>query len=234
MFNNNYDFNTMSTSQSRSLMQKVYGWMMLGLGVSAATAYFVASTPALVHAVYSNFMIAVLLFAAQIGLVMYLSSRIATMTVNSAIVSYLSYTALLGISLASILLVYNEASIGLTLLVTAGTFGAMAVYGYYTNSDLSSLRDFCFMGLIGLLIANFVNIFFVSTNFSLVMAAFGVLIFTLFTAYDVQQIKRTGIQMLASDQDMLKVSIICALKLYLDFVNLFLYLLRLFGQKRNN
>ncbi len=234
MFNNNYDAHVMQPSQSRSFMQRVYGWMAIGLGVSSVTAYVVASTPALVQAIYGNFVIVLLLFFAQIGLAMYLRKRIATMSVGAAITTYLAFTALLGVMLSSILLVYTGQSIGITLLITAGMFVSMAIYGQFTNSDLSSLRDFLFMGIIGLVIANIVGIFIKSANFSLITAAFGVMIFTLFTAYDVQQIKRMGSQMLASNQDMLKVSLIGALELYLDFVNLFLYLLRFFGQKRND
>lgn len=234
MFNNNYDSHVMQPSQSRSFMQKVYGWMALGLGVSSLTAYFVVKTPALLQVIHGNFLAVIVLFLAQIGLMVYLRMRIATMSVGAAITAYLAFTALLGVMLSSVLLLYTGQSVGVTLLVTAGMFMSMAIYGQFTNSDLSSLRDFLFMGIIGLFIANIVGIFIKSANFSLITAAFGVMIFTLFTAYDVQQIKRMGSQMLASNQDMMKVSLIGALQLYLDFVNLFLYLLRFFGQKRND
>jgi len=232
--NNNYDVHVMEISQSRSFMQRVYAWVALGLGVSSITAYYVAMTPALVHAIFGNTILMLLVLFAPIGLIMYLGNRIATMSVTAAVTVYLLFTALFGITLSSVVLAYTMQSIGVTLLVTAGMFSAMAVYGYFTKSDLSSLGDFLFMGLIGLIIANFAGIFIKSADFSLITAAFGVMIFTLFTAYDVQQIKRAGSQMLASNQDMLKVSLIGALKLYLDFVNLFMYLLRFFGQKRND
>lgn len=234
MFNNNHDFQIMGASQSRSFMQRVYAWVALGLGVSAATAYFVASTPVLVHAIFGNPILKIALFLAPIGLIFYIGNRIATMSVNAAVISYLAFTGILGITLAAVMLQYTMQSIGVTLLVTAGMFGAMTVYGYFTKSDLSSLSDFLFMGLIGLMIANFAGFFIKSADFSLITASFGVIIFTLFTAYDVQQIKRAGSEMLLTNQDMLKVSLIGALKLYLDFVNLFLYLLRFFGQKRND
>lgn len=234
MFNNNHDFQIMGNEQSRGFMQRVYAWMTTGLAVSAATAYLVASTPALVHTLSSSLLVSLALFGAQIGLIYYIQARIATMTTGAAVTAYLSFTALLGVTLSSLMLVYTMPSLGVTLLVTAGMFGAMAVYGYFTQSDLSSLGDFLFMGLIGLVIANFAGFFIKSANFSLMTAAFGVIIFTLFTAYDVQQIKRAGQSMLANNHDMFKVSLIGALKLYLDFVNLFLYLLRFFGQKRND
>lgn len=235
MFNhNNYDFHVMEAGQSRSFMQRVYAWVALGLSVSALTAYYVAMTPVLVKAIFGSPILKLVLMLAPIGLVIYLGRRIATMSITSAVVAYLLFAALFGVSLSSVLLVYTMQSVGVTLLVTAGMFGAMALYGYFTKSDLSSLGDFLFMGLMGLIIANFVGIFVKSADFNLITAAFGVIIFTLFTAYDVQQIKRLGSQMLASHNDMFKVSLVGALTLYLDFVNLFLYLLRFFGQKRND
>ena len=230
---NNHDFRVMETSQSRSFMQRVYGWMALALGISATTAYMVASTPSFVNALYTSPMLLLVLFIAQIGLVIYLTAAIAKMSSSTAIFAFLLYSALSGITLSGLLLEFTGASVGLTFLVTAGMFVAMAIYGQITKSDLSSLGDFLFMGIIGLIIANLVNMFVASANFSLITAAFGVMIFTLFTAYDVQQIKRLGSQMLASDSDMLKVSLLGALNLYLDFVNLFIYLLRFFGQRRD-
>lgn len=229
---NNHDY--MEANQSRSFMQKVYGWMALALGVTATVAYTVASTPAFVNAIYKTPMLFLVLALAQIGLVIWLSAGLHKMSTGTAMVVYLAYSALSGVTLSSIFLVYELPSIGLTFFVTAGMFAAMAIYGYVTKSDLSSLGGFLTMGIIGLILANIVNIFVGSESFSLVTAAFGVMIFTLFTAYDVQMIKRMGNQMLMDGQDMFKVSLFGALKLYLDFVNLFLYLLRFFGQQRRN
>ncbi len=230
---NNHDYHVMETIQSRSFMQKVYSWMSLALGVSALTAYMVASTPVFVNAVFASPLIIVLLLA-QIGVSIYFTARLTTMSVDRAIVTFLSYAVLSGITLSSIFLVYSRESIAVTLLIAAGMFLSMAAYGYFTDSDLSSLRDFLIMGIIGLFIANLVSIFIKSANFSLVTAAFGVMIFTLFTAYDVQQIKQLGNNMIATKNDMTKVALLGALKLYLDFVNLFIYLLRFFGHKRND
>ena len=230
----NHDFRVMESSQSRSFMQRVYGWMALALVVSATTAYVVASSPAFVHALYGNMLLLLVLMIAQVGLVVYLTAALPRMSTGTAVFAYLLYSVLSGLTLSSVFLVYNMQSVVLTLLVTVGMFAAMAVYGQVTNSDLSSLRDFLFMGIIGLIIANVVNMFVASTNFNLITAAFGVMIFTLFTAYDVQQIKHVGSQMLASDNDMFKASLFGALRLYLDFVNLFMYLLRLLGHRRND
>ena len=233
MFNNNHDFGVMEKSQSRSFMQKVYAWLALGLGVSATTAYLVAAIPAL-RDFFHNPILFLVLFITPLGLLFYLQRRIATMNIATAIAVYLLFTAVFGVMLSGVLLVYTMQSVGVTLLVTAGMFGAMVVYGYFTKSDLSSLGDFLFMGLIGLIIANFAGIFIKSADFSLITASFGVIIFTLFTAYDVQQIKRAGNEMNASNHDMLKSSLMGAVTLYLDVINLFLYLLRYFGQKRND
>ncbi len=233
MFNNN-DYHAMQTSQSRSLMQRVYGWMALALSISATLAYVVATTPALKNMLYNNFLVMIVLFVAQIGLVVYLSARLAQMSTSAAVITFLSYAALSGITLSSLFLVYTLPSLGITLLVTATMFLAMALYGYFTKSDLSSLGDFLFMGMIGLMLANVIGWFFGGPDFSLVTSAFGVVIFTLFTAYDVQQIKQMGNQMLLNHNDLFKVSLLGALKLYLDFVNLFLYLLRFFGQQRRD
>jgi FtsH-binding integral membrane protein len=229
----NRDFRVMETSQSRSFMQRVYSWMALALGISAISAYMVSSTPALFNLFYGNIAMVLVLFVAYMGLAIYFSARLSKMSPSAAIVVYLLYAVVSGIMLSSLFLAYTMTSLVSTLFVTLGMFLAMAIYGYFTKSDLSSLGDFLFMGLIGLIIASFVGFFVSSANFNLITAAFGVMIFTLFTAYDAQQIKHLGQQMLLSNQDMTKAALFGAFRLYLDFVNLFIYLLRLFGQRRD-
>lgn len=234
MFNNRHDYQMMDAGQARGFIQRVYGWMALALGISATTAYTVASSPALMGALYGNFGLMILLVLAQFGLVMSLQLALPRMSTGTAGIVYLAYAVLSGVTLSSVFLMYSIESLVITFAATAGMFAVMALYGYFTDSDLSSLGSFLFMGLIGLIIANVVNAFIGSADFSLITSAFGVMIFTLFTAYDVQMIKRLGSQMYGSSEDMFKVSLIGALKLYLDFVNLFLYLLRFFGQQRRN
>lgn len=229
----NHNFRVMETSQSRSFMQRVYAWMALALGVSAVSAYLVAATPSLVNLFYGNVGIFLGVLVVYCGLSIYFSRKIDHMSINTAILVYLLYAVVSGIVLASLFLTYTMGSLVSTLVVTLGMFLSMAIYGSFTKSDLSSLGDFLFMALIGLMIAKLVGIFVSNPNFNLITAAFGVMIFTLFTAYDVQKIKYFGSQMLFNDQNMTKVSLLGAFQLYLDFVNLFINLLRLLGQRRD-
>lgn len=229
----NRDFRAMETSQSRTFMQRVYSWMALALGISAFAAYVVGSTPALFSLFYGNFGMLIFLLVAYMSLGIYFSARLSQMNTSTAIGVYLLYAAISGIVLSSLFLSYTLTSLVSTLLVTLAMFSAMSLYGYFTKSDLSSLGDFLFMGLIGLIIATFVGIFVSSNSFNLITAAVGVMIFTLFTAYDAQQIKYLGYQMMLNQQDMTKASLFGAFRLYLDFVNLFIYLLRFFGQRRD-
>lgn len=216
-----------------SLLRKVYGWMGLALGLTGLTAYVVGTTPELISRVATPGAL-ILLLLVQLGLVIFLSARIATMTRASALISYIAYSILSGLTLSTIFLVYTQGSIALTFFICAAMFSSMAIYGYYTKADLSSLDSFLFMGLIGLILAGLANMFFKSQGFDLIISAAGVLIFTLYTAYDIQMIKRLGQQLIGNGEEVDKVAIVCALKLYLDYVNLFLYLLRFFGQQRRN
>jgi len=232
MFNNQNDYTMMDASQASSFMQRVYGWMALALGVSAVTAYTVAASPALFNLLYGNMAVMILLIIAQFGLIFSLQMALPRMSASTAAGVFLAYAVLSGVTLSGIFMLFSMSSIILTFATTAGMFATMAIYGYFTDSDLSSLRSFLFMGLIGLVVANLVNAFIGSGSFDLMIAAFGVMIFTLFTAYDVQMIKRLAGQMIVNHDEMVKVSLIGALKLYLDFVNLFIYLLRFFGHSR--
>lgn len=215
------------------LLRRVYSWMSAALAITGLTAYVVGTSPTLLQN-FTNPAAMLLLILAQLGLVLFLSARISSMTYPTALISYLLYSFLTGLTLSTIFLVYTQGSIALTFFICAGMFATMALYGYYTKADLSSLDSFLFMGLIGIIIAGLVNMFFKSQGLDLIISAAGVLIFTLYTAYDVQMIKRLGQQLMGTGEEVSKVALICSLKLYLDFVNLFLYLLRFFGQQRRN
>lgn len=215
-----------------ALMRKVYVWMAMALAITAITAYGVAASPALTNLIFSSKVIFFGLIIAELILVFWVSARIEKLSLTTATLMFILYSVLNGATLATIFFAYSPEIITKTFFVTAGTFGAMAVYGYFTKSDLSSWGKLLIMAVIGLIIAGVVNMFLKSSMMDLVVSVLGVLIFVGLTAYDSQKIKR----MLAMQTDMgetaQKVALMGALSLYLDFINLFLYLLRLFGRER--
>jgi FtsH-binding integral membrane protein len=226
----NEEYSTVTTD-ARDFMYKVYGWMSVALGITAAVAYWVASTPAVFNAVVHSPLIYVLILA-QLGLVMFLSWRITTMDYSTALVSFLAYSALSGITFSVYFYIYTLASIYLAFAITAGTFFTMALYGYFTKADLSAMGSFLVMGLFGLIITMFANMWFQSPAMSYYISLIAVGIFTLMTAYDVQKIKKIGQSAMIDPETKSKFAIIGSLTLYLDFINLFIHLLRLFGQRR--
>jgi FtsH-binding integral membrane protein len=215
-----------------ALMRKVYVWMTLALAITALTAYGVASTPALLTAIYTSKFLFWGLIIAELGLVFYVSARIQRLSLSTATLLFILYSIINGATLAFIFAIYSTSIIVQTFVVTAGTFGAMAVYGYFTKKDLTSWGRLLLMALIGVIIAGVVNIFLHNSTMDLIISGIGVLVFVGLTAYDSQKIK----QMLLMQEDMgetaQKVALMGALSLYLDFINLFLYLLRLFGRDR--
>ena len=218
----------------RTYMLRVYNLMAVGLGITGVTAYgtyaYASSNPAFAQAIYGGPMKWVVMLA-PLALVFFLSFRINSMSVSTAQTTFWGYAALLGVSLSSIFLVYTGQSITQTFFITATTFGAMSLYGYTTKKDLTSWGSFLFMGLIGILIASVVNIFLASSAMSFAISVIGVLVFTGLTAYDTQKIKEGYYE--ADDSDTAgRKAIIGALNLYLDFINLFIMLLRLFGDRR--
>ena len=222
----------------RAYMQKVYNYMAGGLALTGASAigtYNMAVTPegALTPLGMTLFHGPVmwLLVLAPLGLVMFLSFGIQRMSVGTAQLSFWAYAALVGMSFATLGLVYTHGSIARVFLITAAAFGSLSLYGYTTKRDLTGFGAFLFMGLIGLIIASVVNIFLVSSAVSFALSVVGVLIFTGLTAYDTQRIKN---MYYASDDGvtMGRKAIMGALTLYLDFINMFLMLLRLFGDRR--
>ena len=214
-----------------ALMRKVYVWMTMALAITGICAYGVAQSPSLMQLLFSNSMTIWVLFIAELGLVFYTTARIDKLSLTTATSLFVLYSALNGVPLSSIFAIYAGATIAKVFFITAGTFAAMAVYGYVTKADLSKMGQILFMALIGLIIATVVNIFLKSAMFDLILSYIGVGIFVGLTAWDSQKIKR----MLAVQTDMSetaqKIALMGALTLYLDFINLFLYLLRIFGNR---
>lgn len=225
------------TSLSSSIsvyMRNVYLWMTVGMAITSVVAYGVANTPALRQVIFENGMVLILLIIAQFGLLIALSAAIHKMSAPMATGLFILYSALTGATLSSIFLRYSLGSIGQAFLVTAGTFLAMTIYGTVTKKDLSGLGSFLFMGLIGIIIAMIVNMFLHSSMMSLIISCLGVIIFTGLTAYDTQKLRAFGAAAPLDDAvAMRRGSILGALTLYLDFLNLFLMLLQLFGANRD-
>ncbi len=215
-----------------SFIHKVYAWMCLALTVTGFIAFRTAGSEAMVNLVYSNGMVLWGLILVEIGLVVWLSSAIQRMSSNMAIGLFLLYSALNGVTLSILLLIYTTASIASTFFITAGTFGAMSIYGYFTKRDLTSWGNLLFMALIGFLIASVVNLFLQSEGFYWILTYLGVLIFVGLTAYDTQKIKQMSLELDADSEEGRKGAIMGALALYLDFINLFILLLRIFGNRR--
>lgn len=220
------------TQASTVFLAQVFNWMAIGLGLTALIAYVVASSMP-IEVMAANRGLFFMLMLAELGLVFYLSARIEKITPAMATGLFLLYSALNGVTLSSILLIYTATSLASTFMVTAGMFGAMAAYGFLTKKDLSSWGSFLFMGLIGIIIASVVNIFLGSSQISWIISAIGVIIFTGLTAYDVQDITQMGASsvMQQGEGTVKKMAIIGALRLYLDFINLFLMLLRFMGDR---
>ena len=220
-----------SDTQIRPLMRMVYVWMTIGLFVTAGVAMWVASSPTLINSARQFFIPAVI---GELVLVIALSWGLRRMSPGLAIALFFAYAAVNGFTLSLIFLVYKLGTIQLAFVSTAATFGVMSVVGYTTQLDLSKYRTYFLMALIGLLVAMVVNIFLQSSTFDLLISMFGVILFTALTAYDTQKIKRLAADPeIAADGSLtLKLSIMGALTLYLDFINLFLFILRLMGRRR--
>jgi FtsH-binding integral membrane protein len=213
-----------------AFLQKVYGWMFIGLAVTAVVAFAVASSPTLLQHIFSNRFLYFGLIVAELGLVFYLSARVETLAPTTAMTLFIVYAALNGVTLSFILLVYTGESIASTFMVTAGMFGAMALYGSTTKRSLAGVGQFLFMGLIGLVLASIVGIFWHNDTLQFLISTIGVIVFTGLTAWDAQRLK----QMAATvpETRMGSYAVVGALALYLNFINLFLMLLRLLGGRR--
>ena len=213
-------------------MTKVYGWMSLALAITAITAAVVASSDFLLSLIFANKITFYGLLIAEVLLVLYISSNLMNMASGTAALFFLFYAFLNGITLSVIFLAYTSASVASTFLITGGTFGAMSLYGYFTKKDLSSWGNILLMSLVGLIIASVVNIFFYNEMLYWICSCAGVLIFVGLTAYDTQKIKAIGMMQEEGSEEEKKTSLLAALSLYLDFINLFLFLLRIFGSRK--
>ena len=227
----------------RAHMLRVYNYMTGALALTGIVAYVVANSPPLLNAFYRETMtsggvalsptiLGWVVMLAPVAMVFFLSFRIMQMSQAAAQATFWTYAALTGASLASILIVYTGASVALTFFVTAATFGTMSLYGYTTKRDLTGFGNFLFMGLIGILLASLANFFFKSPAMSFVISVLGVLIFTGLTAWDTQKIKNTYYAVGGDTAVAGKAAIMGALALYLDFLNIFLFLLRFMGNRR--
>lgn len=217
---------------ANEFIRSVYNWMGLGLGTTALVSLFTASSPALLNLVFGNQLVFFGLIVCELLLVVGLSGAINRLQASTAALMFFVYSALNGVTLAVIFLLYTQASIASTFFVTAGTFGAMSLYGYTTQRDLTSWGSFLFMGLIGVVLASLVNIFFHSETIYWLVTYCGIIVFVGLTAYDTQKIKQMAYQGFGDREVQRKGAVLGALRLYLDFINLFLMLLRLFGRRR--
>ena len=215
------------------LMRKVYLWMAMALVITGVTSYGVASSPGLMQAILTNNALLWVLIIAEFGLVFAISAAINKLSLTTATLLFVLYSVINGATLSVIFLVYTMESIASVFFITAGTFGVMAFVGYTTKKDLTSLGKMLLMALIGLIIATLVNVFFIqSSGFSLIVSYVGVLIFVGLTAYDSQKIKQMLLQAPDAGESAQKLALLGALTLYLDFINLFIYLLRIFGDRK--
>jgi hypothetical protein len=222
-----------STTTLPVLMRKVYTWMTLALVITGVTAWGVAHSPAILQMIMTNKILLLCLLFGELALVWGVSAAIGRLSLTTATLLFVLYSVLNGVTMSFIFLAYTYESVTNVFLITAGTFAAMAFFGYFTKTDLSSIGRILFMALIGLIIATIVNIFVKSSGFGMILNYLGVLIFVGLTAWDTQKIK----QMLATAEDTgetaQKVALMGALSLYLDFINLFIHLLRIMGNQRS-
>ena len=215
----------------RQSVTRAFVWMTLGLAITGLTSLFVADSN-LIEVIFSSASSFWILVIAEVALVWYLSSRIMKLSMPVATAAFAVYSLLNGVMLSPIFLVYTGESIASTFFITAATFGTMAVFGYTTKRDLSSWGSYLMMALIGLIIASVVNIFLGSSLLMWAVSYLGVLLFVGLTAYDTQQLKAMIAASIGDEEQTKKVALLGALNLYLDFINLFIYLLRILGKRR--
>lgn len=215
----------------RQHMLSVYNYMAIALLVSGLTAWFTSTSEALMTAIFGSPLAYVVIFA-PLALVFFLSFRIEKMSIQTAQITFWAYAFAMGLSLASIFLMYTAVSITKVFFITSSVFGAMSLYGYTTKKDLTGFGSILFMGVIGIIIASIVNMFMKSQGLDFAISILGVLIFTGLTAYDTQKIKHIYYSVGHNGEATKRAAIIGALSLYIDFINLFIMLLRFFGERR--
>lgn len=227
---NNMDSSYSSSTQVQTFIQRVYQWMAIGLALTGFTAYGASSNMALMRGLAGGGFL--FLMVAELGLVIWLSASIMKISAQAAMIGFLVYSVLNGLTLSFIFLAYTGASIASTFFITAASFAGVSLFGWATKSDLSSLRGYLFMGLIGMIVASFVNMLFHNPVFEWILSYVGLAVFIGLTAADTQRLK--AIHQGAGDGAgaLEQIAILGALQLYLDFINMFLLLLRLFGRRR--
>lgn len=234
---NTYDQGTYGATQTTAfatLMRNVYSWMCLALVITGMCAYMVGHSFTLQQVILGNPIVFYGLMIGELVLVVWLSARLQKLSLTTAGIMFGAYSIINGLTLGVVFLVYTEASIAQAFFISAGTFGGMSLLGYTTKKDLSTIGRICYMALIGLIIAIVVNIFLGSSMFDLVISIFGLIIFIGLTAWDTQKIKEMLVQaqQYGVTEETSKIALIGSLELYLDFINIFLYILRLFGNRR--
>lgn len=231
--NANFSAYEQSTSLTKvnSFIRSTYNWMAIGLGITALVAWFVANSPAALQMIYGNPIIRFTVMLAPLGFVFFLGARIQKIQASTATLLFVIFAVLMGMSLSSIFIIYTASSIASTFVICSGTFLACSIYGFVTKRDLTSMGGFLMMGLIGIIIASLVNLFIQSSGMAMVISYVGVLVFVGLTAYDTQKLKNMAITLPdnATGAMVRKGAIMGALNLYLDFINLFIMLLHIFG-----
>jgi FtsH-binding integral membrane protein len=226
-------FSTPYSAEERisAFLRSVYGWMAAGLAITAVVAFFLAASPALVVGIARNPVAFWGLFLVQLGVVVFLSARVHKLAAGTAGLLFILYSALTGVTISFVLLAYTGESVATTFVVSAAMFGSMALYGTVTRRSLAGWGQFLFMGLIGVVLASIVGIFWQNDGFQFVLGFIGVIVFTGLAAYDAQRLKQMALAVPGGQTG--SYAIVGALALYLDFINLFLMLLRLMGNRRN-
>jgi uncharacterized protein len=214
-----------------TFLRAVYGWMCIGLAITAVTAWMVSGSPGLVAAIFSNPLLLLGLVIAQFGIVFALSARVQHLAPSTASALFVAYSALTGVTIASVLLAFTGESIVTTFVVTAGMFGALALWGTVTPRNLQGVGQFLFMGLIGIVLASVVGLFWRNDGLQFVISVMGVIVFAGLAAYDAQRLRAMALAL--PDGRTESYAIVGALALYLNFINLFLFLLRFMGHRRS-
>jgi len=227
------DYNLSVEEHLSKFMYRVFGFMALALATTAATAYWVSTQPSIYFYFFQKPMALIAIFMVQLTLVIILGIFIKRMPTWVAILLFFLYAISIGFSLSLFFIIYTQTSIFSTFLVASSMFAAMALYGYFTKTDLTTIGNLAYMGLFGLIIGLLINMYFKNSTADYIFSAAGVILFTVLTAYDVQKIKKLAQYLLDKNEGINKIAILGALTLYLDFINLFLFLLRFTGKERN-
>ncbi|OGI08769.1 MAG: hypothetical protein A2Y40_00610 [Candidatus Margulisbacteria bacterium GWF2_35_9] len=224
---------TQTMQKERLFFNKVYGWMSFALFITGFSSFYVISSKTLLQALYGNPFLLFGLILLELGTVFYLSSNIQKMSLQTARITFIAYSILNGVTLSGLFMVYTGASVTMAFLITALTFSFMSIYGYTTQTDLTDMGKLMFVGLIGIVIASVINIFAQSSVLYWAISYIGVIVFIGLTAYDTQKIKQMMHQIVGDEDTYQKYAILGALTLYLDFINLFIMILRIVGNRRD-